>query len=229
MTKSTSDLFGAEPPAAIVFDCDGVLVDSEQAWLDVIDTALRRRGLYEPEAVEPYRGVTIRDAAERLSRASGEDFATAQAEVAAGFAEALESGVPVLPGVREFLVRLSGTTPIAVASNSDRDDLRRALQLAGLARFFPVTVCADDVAEGKPSPDLYLLAAERLGVDPAACLAVEDSPVGSLAAMRAGMRVVGVNADPDVALTCHGRYATMSEVAHDLEARFPASLTCRAG
>ena len=219
MSKSTSEQspqFAAAPvaaPEAIVFDCDGVLVDSEQAWLDVIDLALRKRGLYEPEAVEPYRGITIRDAAERLARASGDSFETAHEEVATGFSDALNGEVPVLPGVREFLGEIAGTLPIAVASNSDRHDLERALAAAHLSQFFPVQVSAEDVERGKPDPALYLLAAERLGVDPSRVIAVEDSPVGSLAATRAGMFVVGINADPDVTLHSNVRFSSMTELA----------------
>ena len=224
MHKSTSELFGAEAPAAIVFDCDGVLVDSELAWLDVIEEALRRRGL-DLGALESYRGITIQDAAERLAAASGEPLGPVRDEIAHGFSTALDAGVPVLPGVRGLITALAGTTPIAVASNSDRADLDRALASAGIAAHFSATVSADDVAHGKPEPDLYLLAAERLGVDPADCLAVEDSPVGSLAATRAGMRVAGVNADAEVSLTCHARFASMRELARALEANFPASLT----
>jgi HAD superfamily hydrolase (TIGR01509 family) len=106
----------------------------------------------------------------------------------ARYAEAL----PLIPGAREAVERLAARWPLAVASSSNRELIDAALEAGDLARFFRVTVSSEEVARGKPAPDVYLEAARRLGVEPTRAAAVEDSANGLRSAHAAGMRVVAI-------------------------------------
>jgi HAD superfamily hydrolase (TIGR01509 family) len=100
--------------------------------------------------------------------------------------------LPLLDGAVEAVERLAARWPLGLASSSNRELIDVALDAGGLARFFRVTVSSEEVARGKPAPDVYLEAARRLGVEPAACAAVEDSRSGILSARAAGMLVVAI-------------------------------------
>ena len=104
-----------------------------------------------------------------------------------------EQGVAVLPGARELLVALkSASIPRSVGSSTPRSNLDAIFAATGLDQLFDAVVCGDDVTNGKPAPDVFLLAAKRLGLDPADCLVIEDAHVGIEAAHRAGMKVLAV-------------------------------------
>ncbi len=179
----------------VVFDCDGVLVDSEElAW-----SAWR-------EALEPY-GVVITD--EEMDALTGRTEEDAFAHFAAkgevpvyeefwpklaarvhdlfeNYLEAFEDAADTLAVIHDRGARM------AVASSSPRPRLELALRTTGLARFFDLIVAGDDVPRGKPHPDLFLAAAAGLQVAPQRCVAVEDTPAGVAAARAAGMTVVAV-------------------------------------
>jgi HAD superfamily hydrolase (TIGR01509 family) len=189
------------PPAAVIFDCDGTLVDSEplawRAWRDL----LAGYG-YElkPEDIEVTRGrgwpeihghfasqvEDLPDSAGAWEGFSGRLFALLEAELTP-FDDAI--------GAARELHRRG--VPVAVASSSPRARLDATLRAAGLQDLLDVTVAGDEVAHGKPAPDLFLAAAERLGVAPADCVAVEDSPPGVASAVAAGMAVVAVARKPE--------------------------------
>lgn len=200
----------------IIFDCDGVLVDSESSWLEVVGDIGAARGRCDLDRA-PYRGLTVMDAAIKLAAELGEAVEPLRSELAVAFSAELRVGVPTMPGAVDLVRALAGRIPLGVASNSSADDLESLLGASGLRPLFEIVASADDVVEGKPNPALYLEAARRLGIDPTRCLAIEDSPVGSRAAMLAGMRVVGVNADPSVELEAHYRLASCNDVAELLE------------
>jgi HAD superfamily hydrolase (TIGR01509 family) len=103
-----------------------------------------------------------------------------------------EDGVPLLPGAVDAVRRLASRWPLGLASSSPRLLIDVVLDRTGLAPSFQATVSTEEVARGKPAPDGYLLAAERLGVDPAGCAAVEDSSNGLRSAHAAGMHVIAV-------------------------------------
>ena len=104
-----------------------------------------------------------------------------------------EQGVAVLPGSRELLVALKNASiPRSIGSSTPRSNLDAIFAATGLGQFFDAVVCGDDVTNGKPAPDVFLLAAERLGFAPADCLVIEDAHVGIEAARRAGMKVLAV-------------------------------------
>jgi HAD superfamily hydrolase (TIGR01509 family) len=104
------------------------------------------------------------------------------------------------PGAEELVVELNDRLPIAVASNTPQRLVRGALACAGLERYFDVIVTADQVAEPKPSPDVYLLACELLDAAPSRSIGLEDSPTGVAAARAAGMFVIGIPSFPGVLL-----------------------------
>lgn len=181
-----------QAPALLIFDCDGVLVDSEPIASRVLAAALSEAGfpLSAQQAIDRYTGsslpaVLISVAAE-WGRALPADFAARLRERdRAAFAAELEA----MPGVDEMLANLDLRK--CVASSGSRDKIRRNLVLTGLLHHFePHLFSAEMVAVGKPAPDLFLLAAERMAVPPARCLVVEDSLAGVRAAIAAGMAVL---------------------------------------
>jgi HAD superfamily hydrolase (TIGR01509 family) len=100
--------------------------------------------------------------------------------------------LPLIPGASEAVRRLAGRWRLGLASSSNRELIDLVLDLSGLAPSFAVTVSSEEVARGKPAPDVYLEAARRLGVGPRLCAAVEDSQSGIESASRAGMRVIAL-------------------------------------
>jgi beta-phosphoglucomutase-like phosphatase (HAD superfamily) len=183
---------------AVVFDCDGVLVDSEPhsavAWM----AALGRYGHRVSAAdVAACTGLGYAATYARLAAVDPEELLPAPEdlapEVLAALAASFDRGLVTFPDAAACVTALAfDGVPLAVASTSRRDRLDLTLGRSGLARYFQATVAGDEVAHGKPAPDVYLAAAERLGVPPSACLAVEDTGHGAAAAVAAGMRVIGV-------------------------------------
>jgi HAD superfamily hydrolase (TIGR01509 family) len=181
--------------STVIFDCDGTLVDSEP---------LARRSW---EVLLGARGYTLTDAdyaavlglpyarvhgffAERVELPS---HAVVWADFARTLFELIETELVTFDDARQTVVGLRDAgVALGVASSSPRERLDRTLRRAGLERAFTVTVAGDEVEHGKPAPDMYLAAAAKLGADPAACVAVEDTAPGVASALAAGMRVVGV-------------------------------------
>ena len=181
-------------PAAIVFDLDGVLVDSEQVWDDVRRRVVADRGgRWTDEATTTMQGMSTPEWARYLTTlgASGSPEELARA-VTAAMADRYRAHVPLLPGAVEAVTALSRRWPLGVASSSPSGLIGVVLAAAGIAGRFRVTVSSEDVARGKPAPDVYLAAAERLHAEPATCVAVEDSANGLRSAAAAGMTVVAV-------------------------------------
>jgi beta-phosphoglucomutase-like phosphatase (HAD superfamily) len=188
---------GMQSPAAVIFDCDGVLVDSEVLAIEVEVQLLAEAGLvYEPEeynhrflglsAAAAHELIDI-DALARLGRPMPEDLAD---RIRDACWSACQARLTEVYGCAAAVSALS--LPRAVASSSGADFLREKLRLTGLlAAFDPHAYSADLVARAKPHPDIFLHAAERLDVDPARCLAIEDSVNGVRAALAAGMTVWG--------------------------------------
>ncbi len=185
----------APPPIeAIVFDLDGVLVDSEPWWDESRDDFAARRGLrWGPEDQRAVMGPNslgwARIMAERL--VLGEPPDAIVDEVIGGVVGRYRSRpVPVIEPAVRAVRRLRGRYPLALASSSHAAVIDAALEALGLRPAFDVVVSSDEVAHGKPAPDVYLEAAHRLGREAARCLVVEDSVNGVRAARAAGMRVV---------------------------------------
>lgn len=186
------------PPAiqAAVFDLDGVLMDSERIAFAVWQEWAAQRGSALPEAAfGELVGTTIEETARLVMLYTGLvfDVAESSAWVWQAVTERLTQQIEALPGAGALVRRLAEAgLPLAIASNSVLWYIDNALNGLGLAEFFAVRVGIDQVEQGKPAPDVYLQAAQRLGVDTRACVAFEDSRVGLQAALAAGMRAVAI-------------------------------------
>jgi HAD superfamily hydrolase (TIGR01509 family) len=181
--------------AAIVFDLDGVLIDSEQTWARVRRAyALAHGGRYPDDADRAMQGMSSVEWSRYMHEELGVplDPATISEEVAASVAEEYHRALPLLPGAVEAVRALAARWPLGLASSANRSLIDLVLEESGLAPCFRATVSSEEVPRGKPAPDVYLEAARRLEVEPGACVAVEDSSNGLRAAAAAGMRVVAV-------------------------------------
>lgn len=212
-------------PRAVVFDMDGLLVDSERMARSVLQAAAADcRFRLSDEVYLTLIGCGPEDAETMLAEHFGATFhaPTFRIRRVVRMREIIESApVPLKPGARELLAFVSKLgMPIGLATGSSREDVRELL--GDLTEVFHAIATRDDVVRRKPSPDLYLAAAASLGVDPADCLAVEDSFSGVRAAAAAGMTVLMVpdlaEPTPDVARLAAGVYGSLVEVREALEA-----------
>ena len=177
----------------VIFDCDGVLVDSEIIALRVLERELAPLlpGIDTAALIHNTAGIGTGDILDRVEQRTGQTLpsGTLSAMIQA-IDRALDEDLQPIPGALDALVRIPALK--AVASNSSLNSVRRSLDRAGLTAFFGDRVCsADRVAHPKPSPDVYLHAAEWLAVVPGRCLVVEDRVSGVRAARGAGMTVIG--------------------------------------
>jgi HAD superfamily hydrolase (TIGR01509 family) len=181
--------------AGVVFDNDGLLLDTEPCWtraqVEVFGRRGRTFGLAEKHALVGTAPVTAARVLERLLDAPGEGEALGDELYELALQE-IAAGAEPRPGAVDLLRRLSALTPLAVASNAPRRHLLAGLRRTDLEDAFAVTLGIDDVREPKPAPDLYLEACRLLGAAPALSTALEDSPPGVAAARAAGLYVIGV-------------------------------------
>lgn len=178
----------------VIFDCDGVLVDSEPLANRVLNRHLAAVGLplSLEESAERFTGRSMASCVAMIEETLGSSLpADFLAAVREDTRIAFEGRLAAVPGVRDILEGLAG--PYCVASSGSHDKIRHSLRLTALAGFFGESriFSAEDVALGKPAPDLFLLAAARCGIEPGQCVVVEDSRPGVEAAVAAGMRVLG--------------------------------------
>lgn len=209
---------------AVVFDLDGVLMDSE--WISFLvwrEVAAANGGTLKSEHYPTMIGLTAEETGEYVMQISGARFDLTETvdfvwrEVTAR----ISAGIAPLPGSCEILDEMTRRgLPLAIASNSPTDYIHTALNGLRMAHYFKVIVGVDQVPNGKPAPDVYLRAAERLNVAPERCLALEDSLVGSQAALSANMRVLALPSKHDNRAkfgTCFGIYESLVEVGESLD------------
>jgi HAD superfamily hydrolase (TIGR01509 family) len=180
---------------AVVFDLDGVLIRSEEVWDEVRERFVRERGgRYDPEIQRAMMGMSSAEWSRYLHETAGVADAPDEInrEVVRRMLAAYESHLPLIGGAVDAVRRLAASFTLAVASSSNRPIIDAVLDVAGIAGCFAVTVSSEEVARGKPAPDVYLEAARRLGVPPARCAAVEDSHGGIRSAKTARMRVIAI-------------------------------------
>lgn len=180
---------------AVVFDLDGVLIQSEEVWDAVRERFVRERGgRYDEEVQRAMMGMSAPEWSRYLHETAGvpDEPEAIDAEVVRRMLAAYRERLPLVPGAADAVRRAAASFPLALASSSNRELIDAALELAGVADCFRVTVSSEEVARGKPAPDVYLEAARRLAVAPERCAAVEDSHAGIRAAKAAGMRVVAI-------------------------------------
>jgi HAD superfamily hydrolase (TIGR01509 family) len=198
---------------AVIFDLDGVLLDSEPIYLAATNGVLAREGKYlSAEENASYIGVRFRDMlAEiipRMGLAHDADYYIAESQI-----EVLRAfGGPLAPppGARELIERLADhDVPRAVGSSSSHSWVDQVLTNLGVRQYFPIVVGGDEVTHGKPEPDIFLRCAELLGVAPARCAVIEDSVNGVLAARRAGMTAIGLRTASTSTLVLEGCLAVV--------------------
>jgi HAD superfamily hydrolase (TIGR01509 family) len=179
--------------AAVIFDMDGVIVDTEQVWDEVREQLVADwNGRSVPGAQRAMMGMSSLEWSRYMHEELGLDPSPAEinAEVVRRMLGRYQQELPLIDGALDAIRRLAERFPLAVASSSNRPLIDAVLATAGIADCFVTTVSSEEVARGKPSPDVYLEAARRLGVEPARCAAIEDSGSGIRAAHAAGMRVL---------------------------------------
>jgi HAD superfamily hydrolase (TIGR01509 family) len=213
-----------KPIRAVIFDLDGLMINTEElafvAWL---------------RALAPL-GYTLKDADFQAMVGLDEDASVAYIQRATGMVDGhvdlesefhqhmyvlFETELKPNPGLPELVAALASRhLPMGIASNSPQEHVRRALGHIGMAKHFSAIVSRDQVAQGKPAPDPYLAAARLLDIEPAFCLAIEDSPVGMQSALAAGMRCAVVSAQARIDPACASataRYETLNDLHAALE------------
>lgn len=194
---------GPPPEPAVVFDCDGVLLDTEAAWTRAeTDLFARYDKAYGPQEKRVLIGGSLADTARALERmlerpGMADGLVAELVELAA---IEFTRGVEPMPGAVGLVAELKGRRPLAVASNSLRRLVDLALGRSGFAEAFDVVVAGDEVPNPKPAPDIYLEACRRLGISSGSAVAVEDSPPGAASARAAGLFVVGIPYLPELTL-----------------------------
>ena len=180
---------------AVVFDLDGVLLASEEVWDSVRERYVRERGgRYDTEVQRAMMGMSAPEWSRYLHEEAGvpDEPETINDAVVERMLAAYRRELPLLPGAVEAVRRAAAAFPLALASSSNRELFEAVLELAGLTECFAATVSSEEVARGKPAPDVYLEAGRRLDVAPERCAAVEDSHAGIPSAKSARMRVVAI-------------------------------------
>jgi HAD superfamily hydrolase (TIGR01509 family) len=183
------------PPAAVVFDLDGVLIDSEPVWNAAREELVRERGgTWHDHATTDMMGMSSTEWSRYMHDRLGVpmDPSEINDEVVRRVRSAYEEQLPLLPHAVETVRQLAARWPLGLASSSNRPIIELVLKLTGLTPCFAPVVSSEEVEQGKPAPDVYVAAARQLGVDPRACIAIEDSTNGIKAAVAAGMRTIAV-------------------------------------
>lgn len=185
--------FGDWTPRGVVFDCDGILLDTESVWQGTQARMLQEfGGSFGPEQEAAAHGSTVEVAAALIAEASGAPYERVLARTCESFEQDIGNDVRRKPGAREVVEAAAARVPIACASNSWHALLVSKLTAAGLIGHFTHLEGADTVERGKPYPDMYLSASAAIGAAPRDALAIEDSPTGARAARDAGLRLLTV-------------------------------------
>jgi HAD superfamily hydrolase (TIGR01509 family) len=180
---------------AILFDLDGVLIDSEGVWNAARrDVSFQHGGRWPPDAQRTMMGMSSVEWSRYMHDELGVRMPSGQiAEtVVEGMEERYREDLPLMPGARETVIGLARVWPLGLASSANRPIIDLVLSLAGLGDQFVATVSSEEVPLGKPAPDVYLEAARRVGVAPYRCAAIEDSSNGIRSGAAAGMSVIAV-------------------------------------
>jgi HAD superfamily hydrolase (TIGR01509 family) len=180
---------------AVVFDLDGVILDTEQLWNEVREGLARERnGRWSDRAQADMMGMSSTEWSRYMHDVVGlpEPPDEISREVVARMLERYADRLPLVADAVDAVRRMAERWPLGLASSSNRELIDKALEVSGLAPCFRATVSSEEVARGKPAPDVYLEAARRLDVDPETCAAIEDSASGIRSADAAGMTVVAI-------------------------------------
>jgi len=193
---------------AIIFDFDGILVDSEPLIMKLVQEMAAGEGwsLSEEEYFRDYLALDDRRVVERLWRTHGRPLSAARSEEllawkSRAYEKVIQDGLPPVPGAEEFVLRVAREFPLAIASGSLRAEIEHLLEKLGLLGKFAALATADDCERSKPDPEIYFIALGRLRqlpqlreprLEAGECLAIEDAPLGVVAAQAAGMKCLGL-------------------------------------
>lgn len=200
---------------AVVFDLDGVIIDSESVWNEVRrNFALTHGGHWDERDQPAVMGANSMQWAARMREHNGVNLSDQEIYdgIVRGLREAYARHLPLIPGARETIATLAGGYRLAVASSSPRELIEYVLELADLKSCFSALVSSDEVPVGKPAPDVYLEACRRVGVSPLEAVAVEDSTSGIQAAAGAGLTVIAI---PNPAYPPSGEALRLAHVVLD--------------
>ena len=181
--------------AAVVFDLDGVILDTEELWDEVREGLARDRGgRWSERAQADMMGMSSPEWSRYMHEVVGlsDPPEEINREVVRRMLDRYAERLPLIDGAAAAVERVAARWPLGLASSSNRELIERALEVSGLAPYFAATVSSEEVPRGKPAPDVYLEAARRLRVAPERCAAIEDSANGIRSARAAGMRVVAI-------------------------------------
>jgi HAD superfamily hydrolase (TIGR01509 family) len=180
---------------AVIFDLDGLLLDSESAWDGGRRALVAEHGLaWREGATEAMLGMSAPEWSRYVRDALGVPLEPGEISdrVVAHVLESYERRLPLLPGAEAAVARIAERWPLGLASSSNKEVIDQVMRTSGWGRVFRVWVSSEEVERGKPAPDVFLEAARRLGADPSGCAGVEDSHNGILAARAAGLRVIAI-------------------------------------
>jgi HAD superfamily hydrolase (TIGR01509 family) len=214
-------------PDAVIFDLDGVLVDSEQLWNEAKEALVRDvGGTWREDAPTTMMGMSSTEWSAYLRDELGvdRDVEEISRDVVRRMERLYRAKLPLLPGAVETVRSLHARWPLGLASSSNREIIDLVLEVAELADLFAATVSSEEVDRGKPAPDVYLEAARRLGVEPRSCAAVKDSGNGIQAAAAARMTVIAVPnphypPEEEALALAAARVSVVGEVTPELVAR----------
>lgn len=203
-------------PEAVIFDMDGLLVDSEPLWVVIERSVIEERGReYDPAITAKYVGMRLLEFWQGLQADYGfSETPQELMEIAIGrMVKLIPERLEEKPGASELLAHFHAEgIPCAIATGSFAPVMRAVVDAMGWESHFVTHVTGDEVKRGKPDPQTYLLAAERLGVPPERCLALEDSPTGAKAAVAAGMVCYAI---PDASHTTPAHFKAITPHVHD--------------
>jgi HAD superfamily hydrolase (TIGR01509 family) len=180
---------------AVVFDLDGVIIDSEHVWDEVRQQlAEERGGRWNENASRDMMGMSSPEWSRYMRDVVGltEEPKEISGEVVRRLEDRYRRELPLIAGAEHAVERIAERWPLALASSSNRELIDLVLESSGLGQYFTASVSSEEVARGKPAPDVFLEAARRLDAEPTRCAAVEDSENGILAAKAAGMRTIAI-------------------------------------
>jgi HAD superfamily hydrolase (TIGR01509 family) len=211
-------------PDAVIFDLDGVLLDSEQLWNLAKEEVTRAHGgRWLERAARAMMGMSSPEWTGYMRDELGVPLPSAEIDalVIRRLRELYRTQLPLIPGAVEAVRACAARWPVGLASSSNREIIDLVLPLMGLADAFAVTVSSEEVARGKPAPDVYVEAARRMNVHSDRCVAIEDSSNGIRSAVAAGMRVIAVpNAhyppEPDALALADVAVATTADLTPEL-------------
>ena len=215
---------------AVIFDLDGTLLDSEQLWNQSKEAFVRATGgHWRDDAPLAMIGMSSPEWSRYMHDQLGVPLVPEEINrrVVVRMEQRYRSGLPLLPGAVEAARNLAARWPAALASSANRQIIDLVLELSGLSATFAATVSSEEVARGKPAPDVYLEAARRLGVEPSRSVAIEDSGNGLRSAAAAGMTTIAVPnhhypPSPDALALATATITTLYELTPELVASLHA-------